>query len=119
MNICLKYLLTIIISAHSCADVVSAALVPVKPFPDPPESSPTLEIEEFVPQDGKFASPFAVYKNHLYVYPKNLKYDSQKVFAKVCMICKCSNALIVFLALFKWVELDMLLLLLKKATGRI
>ena len=64
-------------------DVVSAALVPVKPFPEPPENSPTLEIEEFVPQEGQFASPFAVYKNHLYVYPKNLKYDSQKVFAKV------------------------------------
>ncbi len=60
--------------------------MPVKPFPDPPEQSPALEVEEFLPPEGQSSNPFVSYVNHLYVYPKNLKYDSQKSFTKVCCL---------------------------------
>lgn len=43
----------------------------------------TFEVEEFVPCIPKHTQPYTVYSNHLYVYPKYLKYDSQKSFAKV------------------------------------
>ena len=65
------------------ADLLTTSYVPVKPFPDPPELSPTLEVDEFVPPSGELSHPHSVYKNHLYVYPRSLKYDSQKIFAKV------------------------------------
>lgn len=42
-----------------------------------------FEVEEFVPCIAKCSQPFTIYNNHLYVYPKHLKYDSQKSFAKV------------------------------------
>lgn len=57
--------------------------MPVLPFPSPPELAPTLETEEFVPEDPKYAAPYTTYTNTMYVYPKNLKYDSQKTFPKV------------------------------------
>ena len=65
------------------ADLVNSSLMPVKPFPDPPEQLPAFEVEEFVPTDGASSNPYVSYINHLYVYPKNLKYDSQKSFTKV------------------------------------
>lgn len=43
----------------------------------------TFEVEEFVPCIPKHTQPYTIYNNHLYVYPKYLKYDSQKTFAKV------------------------------------
>ena len=43
----------------------------------------TFEVEEFVPCIPKHTQPYTIYNNHLYVYPKSLKYDSQKSFAKV------------------------------------
>lgn len=42
-----------------------------------------FEVEEFVPCLAKYTQPYTTYNNHLYVYPKYLKYDSQKSFAKV------------------------------------
>lgn len=42
-----------------------------------------MEVDEFLQDSAKFAQPYRVYKNHIYVYPKHLKYDSQKSFAKV------------------------------------
>lgn len=45
-----------------------------------------FEVEEFVPCIAKCSQPFTIYNNHLYVYPKHLKYDSQKSFAKVYQI---------------------------------
>lgn len=42
-----------------------------------------FEVEEFVPCIAKCSQPFTTYNNHLYVYPRHLKYDSQKTFAKV------------------------------------
>lgn len=57
--------------------------MPVKPFEELSKHQPTVEVEEFVQDTTKFTQPHRVYKNHIYVYPKHLKYDSQKSFAKV------------------------------------
>lgn len=48
-----------------------------------PSNGVLLEVEEFVPCIAKCSQPFTTYNNHLYVYPKHLKYDNQKSFAKV------------------------------------
>lgn len=47
-----------------------------------------MEVEEFVQDSTKFTQPHRVYTNHIYVYPKHLKYDSQKSFAKVAAGCQ-------------------------------
>lgn len=73
--------------SHSCffvlLDCVTSSYVPVKPFEDLSKHQPTVEVEEFVQDSTKFTQPHRVYRNHIYVYPKHLKYDSQKSFAKV------------------------------------
>jgi len=67
----------------SLTDTLTSSLVPVVPFPAPPGDRPTLEVEPFSLGQGELASPFTSYINHLYIYPRTLKYDSQKVFTKV------------------------------------
>ncbi|XP_048048661.1 dedicator of cytokinesis protein 9 isoform X6 [Megalobrama amblycephala] len=47
------------------------------------------EVEEFVPSIAKCSQPFTTYNNHLYVYPRHLKYDSQKSFTKARNIALC------------------------------
>ncbi|KAG7471086.1 hypothetical protein MATL_G00120630 [Megalops atlanticus] len=61
---------------------VTSSYVPLKPFEDCKQHPPTVEVEEFVQESAKFSQPYRVYKNHIYVYPRHLKYDSQKSFAK-------------------------------------
>ncbi|KAJ8280350.1 hypothetical protein GJAV_G00053510 [Gymnothorax javanicus] len=61
---------------------VTSSYVPLKPFEGCEQHPPTVEVEEFVQESPKFCQPFRVYKNHIYVYPRHLKYDSQKSFAK-------------------------------------
>ncbi|RXM28574.1 Dedicator of cytokinesis protein 10 [Acipenser ruthenus] len=61
---------------------VTSSYVPVKPFEDSEKHQATIEIEEFVRESTKYSHPFRVYKNQIYIYPKHLKYDSQKFFAK-------------------------------------
>uniref|UniRef100_A0A8C7I9M6 Dedicator of cytokinesis 10 n=1 Tax=Oncorhynchus kisutch TaxID=8019 RepID=A0A8C7I9M6_ONCKI len=61
---------------------VTSSYVPVKPFEDCSQHPATVEVEEFVQDSTKFTQPHRVYKNHVYVYPRHLKYDSQKSFAK-------------------------------------
>ncbi|KAM8903390.1 dedicator of cytokinesis protein 10 isoform 4-T4 [Spinachia spinachia] len=61
---------------------VTPSCVPVKPFDELSKHQPTVEVEEFVQDTTKFTQPHRVYRNHIYVYPKHLKYDSQKSFAK-------------------------------------
>uniref|UniRef100_A0A3P8UYR1 Dedicator of cytokinesis 9b n=1 Tax=Cynoglossus semilaevis TaxID=244447 RepID=A0A3P8UYR1_CYNSE len=61
---------------------VTSSYIPVRGFEDVGSGSTLLEVEEFVPCIAKCSQPFTIYKNHLYVYPKHLKYDSQKSFAK-------------------------------------
>lgn len=65
------------------ADCVTSSYVPVRSFEGNGPGSALLEVEEFVPCIAKCSQPFTIYKNHLYVYPKHLKYDGQKSFAKV------------------------------------
>lgn len=55
----------------------------MKQFENSTKTLVTFEVEEFVPCIPKHTQPFTIYNNHLYVYPKHLKYDSQKSFAKV------------------------------------
>ncbi|MED6279783.1 Dedicator of cytokinesis protein 10, partial [Characodon lateralis] len=61
---------------------VTSSYAPVKPFEELSKHQPTVEVEEFVQDTTKFTQPHRVYRNHIYVYPKHLKYDSQKSFAK-------------------------------------
>ncbi|XP_069752851.1 dedicator of cytokinesis protein 10 [Narcine bancroftii] len=61
---------------------VTSSYVPIKPFEDPNKYEPTIEVEEFVQESAKYSQPYATYKNHVYIYPKHLKYDGQKCFAK-------------------------------------
>ncbi|CAF97479.1 unnamed protein product, partial [Tetraodon nigroviridis] len=63
-------------------DCVTSSYVPVRPFEELSKHQPTVEVEEFVQDSTKFTLPHRVYRNHIYVYPKHLKYDSQKSFAK-------------------------------------
>lgn len=64
-------------------DTVTSSYVPVKPFEDSCERV-SVEVEEFLPEEAKYNYPFTTYKNQLYVYPQQLKYDNQKTFTKVC-----------------------------------
>lgn len=66
-----------------CVDCVTSSYIPVKPFDTSEKTNILFEVEEFVPCIAKCSQPFTIYNNHLYVYPKHLKYDGQKAFAKV------------------------------------
>ncbi|KTG25064.1 hypothetical protein cypCar_00017628, partial [Cyprinus carpio] len=66
-----------------CPNCVTSSCVALKPFLDCGLHAPTVEVDEFLQDSSKFAQPYRVYKNHIYIYPKHLKYDSQKSFAKV------------------------------------
>ena len=63
-------------------DTVTSSYIPVKPFEDGCERV-SVEIEEFLPVEAKYNYPFTTYKNQLYIYPLQLKYDNQKTFTKV------------------------------------
>ncbi|XP_076119975.1 dedicator of cytokinesis protein 9 isoform X7 [Alosa pseudoharengus] len=67
---------------------VTSSYIPVKQF-DVSERDVLFEVEEFVPCIAKCSQPFTIYNNHLYVYPRHLKYDSQKSFAKARNIAVC------------------------------
>ena len=64
-------------------DCVTSSYIPVRNFEGNEPGSALLEVEEFVPCIAKCSQPFTIYNNHLYVYPKHLKYDGQKAFTKV------------------------------------
>ncbi|GAB1285151.1 Dedicator of cytokinesis protein 10 [Apodemus speciosus] len=59
------------------------------PFNVTAQSEPTVEVEEFIYDSTKYCRPYRVYKNQIYVYPKHLKYDSQKCFNKARNITVC------------------------------
>ncbi|XP_051718056.1 dedicator of cytokinesis protein 10 isoform X4 [Ctenopharyngodon idella] len=65
-----------------CPNCVTSSYVALRPFEDCSLHAPTVEVDEFVQDSSKFAQPYRVYRNHIYIYPKHLKYDSQKSFAK-------------------------------------
>ncbi|XP_012878416.1 PREDICTED: dedicator of cytokinesis protein 9 [Dipodomys ordii] len=68
---------------------VNSSYIPMKQFETCTKIPITFEVEEFVPCIPKHTQPYTVYNNHLYVYPKYLKYDSQKSFAKARNIAIC------------------------------
>ncbi|XP_029462552.1 dedicator of cytokinesis protein 11 isoform X3 [Rhinatrema bivittatum] len=70
------------------SNCVTSSHIPVKPFEKDCKRI-AAEIEEFVPEVTKYCYPFTIYKNHLYVYPLHLKYDSQKTFAKARNLAVC------------------------------
>uniref|UniRef100_A0A4W5KUV8 Dedicator of cytokinesis 11 n=1 Tax=Hucho hucho TaxID=62062 RepID=A0A4W5KUV8_9TELE len=67
---------------------VTSSYIPVKPFEEECERV-SVEMEEFLPEEAKYNYPFTVYKNHLYIYPLQLKYDNQKTFAKARNVAVC------------------------------
>ncbi|TRY81520.1 hypothetical protein DNTS_003860 [Danionella cerebrum] len=72
------------------ANCVTPSYIPVRPFESSGLSEGVLlEVEEFVPCIAKCSQPFTTYNNHLYVYPKHLKFDSQKAFTKARNIAVC------------------------------
>uniref|UniRef100_A0A8D0GN81 Dedicator of cytokinesis 9 n=1 Tax=Sphenodon punctatus TaxID=8508 RepID=A0A8D0GN81_SPHPU len=71
------------------SNYVNSSYIPMKQFENSTKTVVTFEVEEFVPCIPKHTQPFTVYNNHLYVYPKYLKYDSQKSFAKARNIAVC------------------------------
>ncbi|KAM6958211.1 dedicator of cytokinesis protein 9-like isoform 5-T5 [Tautogolabrus adspersus] len=75
--------------APDVTNCVTSSYIPVKNFEGNGPGSAHLEVEEFVPCIAKCSQPFTIYKNHLYVYPKHLKYDGQKSFAKARNIAVC------------------------------
>ncbi|XP_063298579.1 dedicator of cytokinesis protein 10 isoform X2 [Pelobates fuscus] len=68
---------------------LTSSLVPIKPFGDIEKHPPTVEVEEFVQPSTKYSLPYRTYKNQIYLYPKHLKYDSQKCFNKARNIMVC------------------------------
>ena len=91
---------------HQQLRCLDPSLVPLSPFPPPlppqryenPSSSSSsssslasspslsLELQEFScsssSSSSDVVSPFSAYQNHIYVYPRELKYDSQKHFPR-------------------------------------
>ncbi|XP_022671033.1 dedicator of cytokinesis protein 9-like isoform X3 [Varroa destructor] len=84
-----KASIRIIRPEENIVNSLTSALIPVKPFPIPPEEEPTLEVQQFPTDTPSDAHPFCTYLNHLYVYPKSLKYDGQKSFAKARNLACC------------------------------
>ncbi|KAG7240121.1 hypothetical protein INR49_027975 [Caranx melampygus] len=70
------------------SNTVTSSYIPVKPFEDGCERV-SVEVEEFLPEEAKYNYPFTTYKNQLYVYPLQLKYDNQKTFTKARNIAVC------------------------------
>lgn len=89
------YLFSLSLSCFSLIDCVTSSYIPVKQFDVSEKSNIFFEVEEFVPCIAKCSQPFTIYNNHLYVYPKHLKYDSQKSFAKVFHLF-CAVILLVY-----------------------
>uniref|UniRef100_A0A672JMV3 Dedicator of cytokinesis 9 n=1 Tax=Salarias fasciatus TaxID=181472 RepID=A0A672JMV3_SALFA len=75
--------------APDLTNCVTSSYIPVKQFDVSERTNIFFEVEEFVPCIAKCSQPFTIYNNHLYVYPKHLKYDGQKSFAKARNIAVC------------------------------
>ncbi|XP_043927228.1 dedicator of cytokinesis protein 9 isoform X3 [Protopterus annectens] len=75
--------------APDFSNYVNSTYIPMKQFEYGSKTVVTFEVEEFVPCIPKHSQPFTIYSNHLYVYPRHLKYDSQKSFTKARNIAVC------------------------------
>nr|XP_023030048.1 dedicator of cytokinesis protein 9 [Leptinotarsa decemlineata] len=63
-------------------NTLSTSLAPLKPFPVPPTSEPTVEIAELEGLPDKDVNPYTIFINHLFVYPLSLNFDTQKTFSR-------------------------------------
>ena len=68
-------------------DSLTTSLAPIKPFNASSTTPASVEVAEFEEwgsstQEGVGRQPYAVPCHHLYVYPKQLCFEAQKVFAK-------------------------------------
>ncbi|KAI4883850.1 hypothetical protein NFI96_017538 [Prochilodus magdalenae] len=75
--------------APDLPNCITSSYLPVRQFDNSDWNGLLFEVEEFVPCLAKCSQPFTTYNNHLYVYPRHLKYDSQKTFAKARNIAVC------------------------------
>ncbi|KAG5833777.1 hypothetical protein ANANG_G00279480 [Anguilla anguilla] len=75
--------------APDVMNCVTPSYIPVRQFETNGRGNVLFEVEEFVPCIAKCSQPFTTYNNHLYLYPKSLKYDGQKAFAKARNIAVC------------------------------
>ncbi|XP_072300728.1 dedicator of cytokinesis protein 9-like isoform X2 [Eucyclogobius newberryi] len=75
--------------APDLTNCVTSSYIPVKQFDVSEKAAIFFEVEEFAPCLAKCSQPFTTYSNHLYIYPKYLKYDGQKSFAKARNIAVC------------------------------
>uniref|UniRef100_A0A671RTP7 Dedicator of cytokinesis protein 9-like n=1 Tax=Sinocyclocheilus anshuiensis TaxID=1608454 RepID=A0A671RTP7_9TELE len=76
--------------APDLTNCVTPSYLPLRQKEDAADwSRMVFEVEEFVPSIAKCSQPFTIYNNHLYVYPRHLKYDSQKSFTKARNIALC------------------------------
>ncbi|KAI2660393.1 Dedicator of cytokinesis protein 9 [Labeo rohita] len=75
--------------APDLTNCVTPSYLPLRHTEATDWSKMVFEVEEFVPSIAKCSQPFTIYNNHLYVYPRHLKYDSQKTFTKARNIALC------------------------------
>lgn len=75
--------------APDLTNCVTSSYLPLRQTDGIDRGKVAFEVEEFVPSIAKFSQPFTTYNNHLYVYPRQLKYDSQKTFTKARNIALC------------------------------
>ncbi|XP_067265296.1 dedicator of cytokinesis protein 9 isoform X2 [Chanodichthys erythropterus] len=75
--------------APDLSNCVTPSYLPLRQTDGVDRGKLVSEVEEFVPSIAKCSQPFTTYNNHLYVYPRHLKYDSQKSFTKARNIALC------------------------------
>uniref|UniRef100_A0A8B9JW50 Dedicator of cytokinesis 9 n=1 Tax=Astyanax mexicanus TaxID=7994 RepID=A0A8B9JW50_ASTMX len=75
--------------APDLPNCITSSYLPVRQFESSDWNGVLFEVEEFVPCLAKCSQPFTTYNNHLYVYPRQLRYDGQKAFAKARNIAVC------------------------------
>ena len=63
-------------------NTVSCNYLPVEPFSNPPSNRAIIEVAEFLMPNPRESFPFTEFVNLLFVHPRLLKYDCQKVFPK-------------------------------------
>ena len=71
----------------TASNIVNSSHVPVVPFKLPITEPAIIEVQEFLTKSPSTAHPFTSFTNLLYVFPKFLKYDAQKLFLKAKNIC--------------------------------
>lgn len=61
---------------------LTKSLVPLANITFPPSKPACLEITEFQSTSERDCHPYTTFCNHLFVYPLNLQFDSQKLFSR-------------------------------------